>query len=183
MPPIIGLLLQYAPDLIGLFAGEKASTAAGKVADAAKVVFGTDDLSAAQDQINADPALVQAFVEQAKFQLDEARLAVEDVQSASRQTVELAQQGSAIAWGAPLVSVFVVFGFFVVMSLLFVLEVDLPPQQAQLLDVLFGALIPAFGTVVQYWLGSSAGSKRSGDAVRTIAERAITETVQPPRGR
>jgi hypothetical protein len=45
-------------------------------------------------------------------------------------------------------------GFFAVMSLLFVVEVDLPPQQAQLLNVLFGALIPAFGTVVQYWLVS-----------------------------
>lgn len=39
--------------------------------------------------------------------------------------------------------------------------------------MLFGALIPAFGTVVQYWLGTSAGSKRSGDAVRAIAKAVV----------
>ncbi|WP_052954878.1 hypothetical protein [Microvirga vignae] len=176
MPPIIGLLLQYAPELIGLFAGDKTGTAAGRVADAAKVVFGTDDPQKAQVQIQANPHLAQAFVEQAKIQLEEVRLAIQDVQSARLQTLELAKQGSAISWGAPVVSVIVVVGFFVVMGLLFVQPIDLPPQQAQLLNVLFGALIPAFGTVVQYWLGSSAGSKRSGDAVRAIAE-----TVLPTR--
>ena len=173
MSPIIGLLLQYAPELIGLFAGDKAGTAAGKVADAAKVVFGTDDPQKAQAQIQMNLQLAEAFVEQAKIQLEEVRLAIQDVQSARLQTLELAKQGSAISWGAPVVSVIVVVGFFVVMGLLFVQPVDLPPSQAQLLNVLFGALIPAFGTVVQYWLGSSAGSKRSGDAVRAIAEAAL----------
>ncbi|HZH10528.1 MAG TPA: hypothetical protein VEZ24_09165 [Microvirga sp.] len=182
MPPIIGLLLQYAPDLIGLFAGAKAGTAAGKVADAAKVVFGTDDPQKAQAQINANPALAQAFVEQAKIQLEEARLAVEDVQSARAQTLELAKQGSAISWGAPVVSVIVIVGFFIVMGLLFLQPVDLPPSQAQLLNVLFGALIPAFGTVVQYWLGSSAGSKRSGDSVRAIAETLLPQAINRKTG-
>lgn len=173
MPPIIGLLLQYAPELIGLFAGDKAGTAAGKVANAAKVVFGTDDSQKVQAQIQMNPQLAQAFVEQAKIQLEEVRLAIQDVQSARLQTLELAKQGSVISWGAPVVSVIVVVGFFVVMGLLFVQPVDLPPSQVQLLNVLFGALIPAFGTVVQYWLGSSAGSKRSGDAVRAIAEAVL----------
>jgi len=173
MSPIIGLLLQYAPELIGVVAGDKAGTAAGKVADAAKVVFGTDDPQKAQAQIQMNPQLAEAFVEQAKIQLEEVRLAIADVQSARLQTLELAKQGSAISWGAPVVSVIVVVGFFVVMGLLFVQPVDLPPSQAQLLNVLFGALIPAFGTVVQYWLGSSAGSKRSGDAVRAIAEAVL----------
>jgi len=176
MPPIIGLLLQYAPDLIGVFAGGKAGTAAGKVADAAKIVFGTDDPQRAQNQIQMDPTLAHAFVEQAKIQLEETRLAVEDVQSARQQTLDLARQGHNAAWGAPVVSVIVIVGFFAVMALLFVVQADLPPSQAQLLNVLFGALIPAFGTVVQYWLGSSAGSKRSGDAVRAIAE-----TIVPSR--
>lgn len=176
MPPIIGLLLQYAPDLIGLFAGDKASTAAGKVADAAKVVFGTDDPKKAQAQIEMNPKLAEAFVERAKMDLEEVRLAIQDVQNARMQTIELAKQGSAISWGAPVISVIVVTGFFAVMGLLFLRPIDLLPQQASLLTVLFGALIPAFGTVVQYWLGSSAGSKRSGDAVRAIAE-----TVLPNR--
>jgi len=66
MPPIIGLLLQYAPDLIGVFAGEKAGQAIGKVADTAKVVFGTDDPAAVQRAITVDPKLAEAFAEQAR---------------------------------------------------------------------------------------------------------------------
>ena len=37
--------------------------------------------------------------------------------------------------------------------------------------LILGALLAAFTTVVAYYFGSSAGSKRSGDAVRAIAER------------
>ncbi len=69
MPPIIGLLLQYAPDLIGLFAGKNAGAAAGKVTDAAKVVFGTDDARQVQQQIEATPELLTAFVEKARAEL------------------------------------------------------------------------------------------------------------------
>lgn len=69
MPPIIGLLLQYAPELIGVFAGAKAGTAAGKVADAAQQVFGTDDPKLAQQQIEANPELAKAFVEKARAEI------------------------------------------------------------------------------------------------------------------
>ncbi|MBB4041993.1 hypothetical protein GGR34_003678 [Microvirga flocculans] len=69
MPPIIGLLLQYAPELIGLFAGEKASAAIGRVVGAAKTVFGTDDPAAVQEAIATDPKLAEAFAEKARQDL------------------------------------------------------------------------------------------------------------------
>ena len=47
---------------------------------------------------------------------------------------------------------------FPVMSMLFIVKVDLQPNSVTLLNVLFGALIPAFDRVCNYWLGSSAGS-------------------------
>ncbi|OJZ08243.1 MAG: hypothetical protein BGP22_10270 [Variovorax sp. 67-131] len=42
---------------------------------------------------------------------------------------------------------------------------NLPPNAFQLLNVMFGELSIAFGQVCNYWLGSSAGSKRAGDSV------------------
>ena len=174
MPPIIGLLLQYAPDLIGLFAGEKAGAAVGKVTDAAKVVFGTDDASATQAKIAADPKLAEAFAEQARQATEQLRLQIEDVQDARRQTVALAQQGSAIAWGPVVLSVVVTLGFVATVWLVMMRPIPMDERQAAIANILAGALTAAFVQVCNYWLGSSAGSKRSGDAVRAIAEATIS---------
>ena len=47
----------------------------------------------------------------------------------------------------------------------------MPANNFQLLSVMFGALSLAFGQVCNYWLGSSAGSKRASDSIRKIAEQ------------
>lgn len=95
-----------------------------------------------------------------------------DTGSARQQTVALAQAGSGIAWAAPVISTVIVSGFFGCVALLFVVERTWDERTANLLNVLFGALIPGFAQVCNYWLGSSAGSKRAGDSVRKIAEQA-----------
>jgi hypothetical protein len=63
-------------------------------------------------------------------------------------------------------------------ALYLVLERSIPfdERQATIVNILPAA---AQMQVINYWLGSSSGSKRSGDAMRTIAERAIAETVLP----
>ena len=81
------------------------------------------------------------------------------------------QAGSNLAWGAPVVSTLIVAGVFFCVYRLFILPVDLPPNAFQLLNGLFGGQSIAFGPVCNYWLGSSAGTKASGDAVRKIAEQ------------
>jgi hypothetical protein len=120
-------------------------------------------------------ALKQAEME---LQLESARIAqaseaayIADTSSARQQTVALAQAGSGIAWGAPVVSTLIVSGYFFCIYRLFIVPADLPPNAFQLLNVMFGALSIAFGQVCNYWLGSSAGSKASGDAVRAIAKQ------------
>ncbi|MBA1159343.1 hypothetical protein [Microvirga mediterraneensis] len=183
MIPIVGLLLQYAPELIGLFAGKDAGVAAGRVADVAKVVFGTDDPQKAQDQIALNPALAEAFAEQARSALEVFRLEIQDAQDARQQTITLAQTGSAISWGAPLVSVLVTLMFGGALYLVLAQPLALDERQATVANILLGVLGAAMTQVINYWLGSSSGSKRSGDAVRTIAERAIAETVLPTKGR
>jgi len=177
MHPIIGLLLQYAPDLVGVFAGNRAGTAAGKVVDAAKVVFGTDDPKKAQAHIDADPRLAELFVEQVRAELEVFRLEIQDVQDARQQTLALSQQGSVMAWGAAIVSTLVTVMFGGALYLVLAGSLALDERAATIANILLGVLGAAQMQVINYWLGSSSGSKRSGDAVRTIAERAIAETL------
>jgi uncharacterized membrane protein len=58
---------------------------------------------------------------------------------------------------------------------------SVPDNQVTL--ILFGGLSAAFSQVVAYWLGSSAGSARSGDAIRQIAQQATQTTVGQAAGK
>lgn len=105
--------------------------------------------------------------------VDQAREAafMGDTQSARQQTVELAKADSPLAWGAAIVSTLIVVGFFTAVYLLFFIERGWDERTANLLNVLFGALTVSFTQVANYWLGSSAGSKRASDSIRKIAEQ------------
>lgn len=89
-----------------------------------------------------------------------------DTQSARQQTVELAKADSKIAWAAPVISIVIVSGFFGCIMMMIFLQRDWDERTANILNILFGALTVGFANVNSYWLGSSAGSKRSGDALR-----------------
>ncbi|OUM01739.1 hypothetical protein [Variovorax sp. JS1663] len=110
-------------------------------------------------------------IELARIEQAREAAGLQDTSSARQQTVALAKAGSGIAWGAPVVSTLIVSGYFFCIYRLFIVPTDLPPNAFQLLNVMFGALSIAFGQVCNYWLGSSAGSKASGDAVRKIAQQ------------
>lgn len=162
---MLSVLLEVAPWLAGLVAegrGKEIVTIGAKVA---KEVFGTSEPGEIASAIK-DPHQLEAFrvrLEQETAQL-QAQLA--DVQDARHQTVSLAQTGSSIAWAPVIVSTLVVVGFLgLTFGLLFK---SIPDSQVAM--VLYGALSAGFTQVLNYWLGSSVGSKRSGDAVRAIAE-------------
>lgn len=72
---------------------------------------------------------------------------------------------------AAIISLVIVVGFFGVLMTLLAVERVWDERATTLINVVLGALTAGFVQVVNYWLGSSAGSKRSGDAVRAIAER------------
>lgn len=81
-----------------------------------------------------------------------------DLTNARGAAVQLAQTGSAMAWGAPIVSVLVLVTFGGVVSL--VLLHDIPTASATVLNVLIGTLGAMATNVVGYWVGSSVGSAR-----------------------
>lgn len=174
MLPLIGVLAQFVPSLISAVAGDKAGKVAGQVAEVAKAILGTDNAVDAEKALASLPpeklvelklglAKIAADAEASKRQADLETLRAElaDVSNARSQTVDLAKAGNPIAWGAPIVSVLIVLGYFL---LLYVLLAEPLPNVSSnwkdLLLVLFGALQIAFGQVANYWLGSSAGSDR-----------------------
>jgi membrane protein DedA with SNARE-associated domain len=98
--------------------------------------------------------------------MDELNARLADIQNARATTVKLVEAGSAISWGAPVVSVLVVAGFLALVGGMMFRTV--PDSQVAL--VLFGSLSTAFGSVISYWLGSSAGSKDKDAMLASIAK-------------
>lgn len=174
MAPLIPIAAAVLPALIEALAGPRAGQVAEAVGRATTAVLGTDDPQAAALAVSDPVKAAELRARLAEIAIEDKRADLADVANARAQTIALAQSGSGIAWAAPVISTVIVSGFFACVALLFVVERTWDERTANLLNVLFGALIPGFAQVCNYWLGSSAGSKRSGDAVRAIAERQAT---------
>lgn len=172
IPAILALVPLLAPLIPGigrLLAGPRGEETATQVAAVVQGVAGALDRPTVAAAL-ADPEKAGEIVlglARLELEAETARLA--DVASARGQTVSLAQAGSSIAWAAPVMSAVVTVGFFACTLLLMWSDRIWDERTASQLNMLFGALIAGFSQVTSYWLGSSAGSKRSGDAVREIA--------------
>jgi hypothetical protein len=102
-----------------------------------------------------------------KADLDALRAQIADTDSARQQTIALAQTGSKIAYGAPVVSALVLMTFAVVMTLAFTRS--LPAGSETILNMLLGSLAAMATSVVSYWVGSSAGSARKDEHLAQLA--------------
>lgn len=166
MLALIPLLVQFVPEIVRWIGGDTAGTVAQQVASVAQDVLGTTDPAAAKallaDQAKVSDlriALAKIGADQEKARLDAqtatllAQLA--DVASARAQTVALAQSGSRIAYGAPVVSLVVLAVFAIGFWLVFHMAPGEASQvQIGMVEILKAAAI----SVVSYWVGSSAGS-------------------------
>jgi hypothetical protein len=181
MLPLVGLAATFVPELIRLIAGDKAGTVATQVSQAVTDVTKTSDPVEALKAIQADASaaadlrarLAQIAVDAQKAQNDEAdkkrqdelaamQANIANTTNARSSMVALAQAKSGIAWGAPAVSLVVTVGFFVILALILFDGNNLTGNNTsfqQLLYVSVGTLGTAFATVVNFWLGSSQGSR------------------------
>ncbi|MBN8874496.1 MAG: glycoside hydrolase family 108 protein [Rhodospirillales bacterium] len=179
MLPLIGLAATFLPDIIKVVAGDRAGTVADTVAQAVSQVAGTDDPAAAQRKLAADPAAAMALqqrlaeiaLEATKVQNAEAdqrrqdelaalRTSLENTTGARTSLLSLVSAHSPIAYGAPAVSVIVTIGFFVILMVL--VQGGLREQSTDtvnIVNIAVGVLGTAFATVVNFWLGSSSGSR------------------------
>ena len=158
---LLPLLLNLAPTVASWVLGDKTGKAVETVTG---IIQRTTGIAGDPGQMPPELAaqlqlaLIQAEADNRRMAHDELVEQLHDVQSARSQTVDLAKAGSHIAWGAPIVSVLavVVFAGFVV--LLF--TKNLPDGMKDALMLLAGTAAAGFGAVLNYWLGSSAGSAR-----------------------
>lgn len=196
MLPLIPLALSVVPELIKMVAGDKAGVVASTVANVVQEVTGTPDAAEAQRKLAADPALaVQLRVrlaeialetqkaidlaaeQQRQAELSAIQKALENTQGARSTMVDLVQSGSAIAWGAPVVSVIVTAGFFLFLIVLINTRLEDNPLVANAINITVGALAAAFATVVNFWLGSSQSSRDKDATNRSLQEVALNLTA------
>jgi hypothetical protein len=176
MLPLVAIATSILPDLIKLIAGDKAGTIASEVANTVQKVTGTTDPAAAKQKLDTDPAVAaslqvqlaqialsaskaqnDALNQQRRAELDDLKQRLGDVQSARTSLLDLARDQSPIVWIPPAVSFLVMIGFYVLLWMLIHATDDL--SKNQLINICIGALVAAFSTVVNFWLGSSKGSQ------------------------
>ena len=161
LPLLVQLAGQFGPTLTNMLLGPKAIDVITTATKVAATVFGTTDPAGIQQAIANNPALAQVYLAQIQAETEQFKDALADVASARAQTVTLAQVGSPIAWGAPVVSVVVVTGFLAIVIIFMMImtqKLSVDSSVMGTLGVLFGYLGASFQQVVGYWVGSSAGS-------------------------
>lgn len=186
IPAIIGLVAAVAPPLIDYLAGPRAGSVAEKVATAAQEVFNTTDATAIEKAIAQDPQLAATFrtrmaeiaAAESQAERDENKARWEaiasDLANARAHTLALADKRSILVWGAPVVSVIITTGFFVILWVLITRPIDLDDTQRDILLIMIGVLGGAFSSVVAYWMGSSMGSANKDDKMERITSRALS---------
>jgi hypothetical protein len=172
---LLPLLLNLAPTVAGWVLGDKTGNAVNTVSQIIKQTTGLD--GDPTDALNQRPelvfelkkALIEAETAERERQHQEVLAQLADLASARNQTVELAKTGSTIAWGAPVVSVLAVCVFAGFVVLLF--TKNLPDGMKDALMLLAGSAAAGFGSVLNYWLGSSAGSAHKDSILSSIARK------------
>jgi hypothetical protein len=166
--PMLGSALQTATTAL---AGPVAGKIVGAIVGAAADALGTEATpEAVAEKLATDPtapAAVQKLdaTEGPRIQ-EEVQARLRDVQDARATTLKLVEQGSTIAWGAPIVSVIVMLGF----GLFSYLAIYAPSNQREVLLFLLGNWSIMAGAVVTYWLGSSAGSASKEAALTSLVK-------------
>jgi lysozyme family protein len=189
MNPLIGIAVGVLPDIIKLIAGDKTGQLADKVGKVVSDTLGTTSAAEAQTKLAADPAadaalkqkLAELALEATKTQnaeFDQQRQdALANTRGARSGLEALATTNSTIAWTAPTISYLVIAGFFAFLFVLVGLYWYRPDSATnqnnfiiQIINIAVGALTAAFATVVNFWLGSSAGSQKKDDANLTLQQ-------------
>lgn len=135
-----------------------------------------------KNESEARAAQETASAEQRQAEFDRFRESLKDVQNARSQAVEWARIGGPMSWGAPVVSVVVVAGFLFFLAILIFASkwLDIRPDEPlyQILNITIGALTAAFTTVVNFWLGSSEGSRKKDAASAELQVQQVEQTKE-----
>jgi hypothetical protein len=166
MLPLIGLAATYLPDLIRLIAADKGGAVADATTAAVAEAAGTTDPVAAEKALQGDPAASAAL--RARL----AKIAIEAQQAQCGDAGGPSKPRDGSGWAAPAVSLIVTLGFFAVIATLVFSDQTLGARSGatvmQILNVSVGTLATGFATVVNFWLGSSQGSRAKDTASQQL---------------
>lgn len=176
MAPTIGGLLG---GLIPFPGGAILGKVAGQVVAEALGVAPTPTAVATAIQ-TGDPATVQAALTEAEARMntevEKFKAQLEDVQDARATGLEYAKQNSRIQWAPSVVSTIAVAGFCLFSYMAIIRPVG---ADRDVLMYLLGIWSGAFLTVLNFWLGSSAGSANKDQLLAATAPA----VVKPPAKR
>jgi hypothetical protein len=172
---LIPLIGQVLPMLTGLLGTPLQGSILGKAADIADRVFGTHDPSQIQLQIAQDQTKLEAFKAQLAADTQEEVNFFQDIQNARNQTIALAQAQSPIAWGAPIMTILITMGFFVILAIFVAKALNLSEFQQAVLNVMVGYLGASFQQCVNYWLGTTRSSGNKDTVLASLATTALSK--------
>ncbi len=203
MAPLLALGLTMLPALTRIIAGDKAGGVADTVTSTIREVTGTNDPAAARAALEANPAaaeqlrarLAEIAVEAERVRaeaqdrerqaaLETLRAQLQDVQSARQTMVSMGGGARLLATGPGAISVVVTVGFFGLLAMFMFWNPgkDTVDQQAwALLNIAVGALVAGFSAVINFWIGSSNGSRSKDALVEQLTAGALRSTGDAAR--
>lgn len=182
---LIPLLAPLIPRIAEWIGGDESGGVASQVANVVSSVAGSMD-PATVAAVLADPnkageiateiARVGAERDRVLQEQITARLVagLQDTANARSQTVELAKTGGLISWSAPIVSILVLVMFGAAFTMVMLVDRSYDERTTTIVNSLMGAMTLAFGSVINYWLGSSRGSAAKEEARAVEASTAAT---------
>jgi soluble lytic murein transglycosylase-like protein len=181
--PLITAVAPLAARLIGNAVDGKAGAkvaeeVATQVGAVATRVLGTSDPLAAAAALQADPAKAAEFVREMNQLATQVQLATlqSDLENVRSARTALGSDSWWVSAAPGLLSVIITVGFFGTLLALVTNAVNFDARNQtlrEILALLLGALTLAFGDVRNFWLGSSAGSKKKDEALADQAQQAI----------
>lgn len=162
-----GLLAQVAPTVATALGGPLAGLAVKTLSEA---MFGHQDASESDVSaalMNATPEQLQKLKETDatfKLKMKELDIDLEKIAAGDRDSARNMQVRTN-DWIPRAMAIMVTFGFFGILAWLLVRGV--PPSGSETLIYMLGALGTAWTGIVQFYFGSSAGSKAKTDAMVT----------------
>lgn len=168
---MLNIILSALPVLGSLIPKGKTADIVAAGTKVAQEVFGTTDEKEIVARLETDPALAEQFKAKLSAETEALRMQIEDTQDARANNTRLAELGHAGYWSGPVIDTVVVVGFFVVLGMLVMRPVAMDQTQFAVANILLGVLGSAFGQIINYHRGSSAGSAAKDVAIKQIAAK------------
>lgn len=123
-------------------------------------------------------AQAQVEVERLKQQTAQAQIAADDTNRAREFQARLADSGSPLSWGATIMACAFVLAFMAILGL--VIAYPNTIKETPSLAILLGTLTAGVSQILNYFFGSSAGSKDKDMALRQITAAAVPQSPPAP---